>query len=92
MTKVRVPDTFQLGAISPFSAFLASQKISKLRVFKAVVHSNSPRLQNILMVYITIMYDSKSFHRTAPSTAMTPLIRPSDFDRSNHVIDPGSNA
>jgi hypothetical protein len=31
--KTRVPDTFQLGAISAILAFLASRKINKLRVF-----------------------------------------------------------
>jgi len=29
--KIRVPDTFQLGAILPFFAFLASRKINKFR-------------------------------------------------------------
>jgi hypothetical protein len=44
--KSRVPDTFQLGAILPFFAFLASRKINKLRVFNTPDYSDSPRLQN----------------------------------------------
>jgi hypothetical protein len=32
---LRVPDTFQLGAILAFCAFLVSRKIDKLRVFNA---------------------------------------------------------
>lgn len=31
--KIRVPDTFQLCAILPFSAFFASRRINNLRVF-----------------------------------------------------------
>jgi hypothetical protein len=45
--KPRVPDTVQLGAISPFSAFLASLKISNLRVFNIREYSDSPRLHHI---------------------------------------------
>ena len=43
----RVPDTFQLGAISPCPAFLASRKINNLRVFNPPQYSNSPRLQAV---------------------------------------------
>jgi hypothetical protein len=43
--KSRVPDTFQLGAISPCSAFLASRQINKLSVFNKPEYSDSPRLQ-----------------------------------------------
>jgi hypothetical protein len=42
--RIRVPDTFQLGAILPFSAFLASRKINKLRVFNNREYSDSLRL------------------------------------------------
>lgn len=41
-----VPDTFQLSAISQFSAFLACRKINKLRVFNTRQYSDSPRLQD----------------------------------------------
>jgi len=44
--KSRVPDTFQLSAILPCSAFLASRKISNLRVFNNPEHSDSPRLHH----------------------------------------------
>jgi hypothetical protein len=44
--KSHVPDTFQLGAIFPFSAFLASRKINKLCVFNNHEYSDSPRLQD----------------------------------------------
>jgi hypothetical protein len=42
--KTRVPDTLQLGAILPCSAFLASRKINKLRVFNTREYSDSPCL------------------------------------------------
>jgi hypothetical protein len=44
--KMHVPDTFQFGAISPFSAFLASRKIRNLRVFNKPKYSDSPRLHH----------------------------------------------
>jgi hypothetical protein len=44
--KTRVPVTFQLGAISPCSAFLACGKINNLRVFNTPEYSNSPRLHS----------------------------------------------
>jgi hypothetical protein len=45
--KSRTPDTFQLGAILPFFAFLASRKINKLRVFNTPDYSDSPRLHHL---------------------------------------------
>ncbi len=42
--RIRVPDTFQLGAISPCSAFLACRKINKLRVFNTPGYSDSLHL------------------------------------------------
>jgi hypothetical protein len=42
--KVRVPDTFQLDAISDARVFWTSRKINKLRVFNTSKHSNSPGL------------------------------------------------
>jgi len=44
--KTRVPDTFQLGAILSYTAFLAGRKINNLRVFNIPEYSNSPRLQD----------------------------------------------
>jgi len=44
--KSRVPDTFQLAAILPFFAFLASRKINKLRAFNKPDYSDSPRLHH----------------------------------------------
>src|SRR5713101_7763988 len=46
LASVCVPDTFQLGAILPFFAFLASRKINKLRVFNTSEYSDSPRLHD----------------------------------------------
>ena len=40
-------DTFQLAAILPCSAFLASRKINKLRVFNKPEYSDSPRLHHL---------------------------------------------
>src|SRR5262249_49614488 len=40
--KTRVPDTFQLSAILPFSAYCALRKNNNLRVFNTPVHSDSP--------------------------------------------------
>jgi len=51
--KIRVPDTFQLGAILPFFAFLASRKINKLRVFNTSEYSDSPRLHHLNTSVIT---------------------------------------
>ncbi len=50
--KIRVPDTFQLGAILPFFAFLASRKINKLRVFNTSEYSDSPRLHDLKVFII----------------------------------------
>src|SRR6266850_1538488 len=47
LPKSRVPDTFQLGAILPCSAFLASRKINNLCVFNRHEYSDSPRLHHI---------------------------------------------
>jgi len=44
--KSHVPDTFQLTAFFPFSAFLASRKINKLCVFNNHEYSDSPRLHH----------------------------------------------
>jgi hypothetical protein len=44
--KSRVPDTFQLDAILPFSAFVAPRKINNLRVFNNSEYSDSPRLHH----------------------------------------------
>jgi hypothetical protein len=44
--KSHVPDTFQFAAILPCSAFLASRKINKLRVFNTCEYSD-PRLHHI---------------------------------------------
>ncbi len=44
--KIRVPDTFQLGAILPFPTFLASRKINNLRVFNNPEYSDSSRLHH----------------------------------------------
>src|SRR5438552_1912323 len=41
--KPHVPDTFQLGAIWQFSAFVASRKINNLRVFNRLEYSDSHR-------------------------------------------------
>jgi hypothetical protein len=41
--KGRVPDTFQLGAISDSGAFYASRKINKLFVFNGLEYSDSHR-------------------------------------------------
>jgi len=46
ISSLRVPLTFQLGAILPCSAFLASRKINKLRVFNTHKYSDSPRLHD----------------------------------------------
>ena len=43
----RVPDTFQLGAILSYTAFLASRKINKLRVFNTPEYSNSPLVHQL---------------------------------------------
>jgi hypothetical protein len=45
--KARVPDTFQLGAISWYCAFLAGRKVSNLRVFNGSGYSDSPRLHHL---------------------------------------------
>jgi hypothetical protein len=44
--KSRVPDTFQVGAISEFSDFPASRFFYKLRVFNTREYSGSPRLHH----------------------------------------------
>jgi hypothetical protein len=44
--KSRVPDTFQLGAILPILAFLASREINKLHAFNGAEYSSSPRPQD----------------------------------------------
>jgi hypothetical protein len=44
--KTRVPDTFQLGAISWYCAFSAGREINNLRVFNTREYSDSPRLQD----------------------------------------------
>jgi hypothetical protein len=49
--KSRVPDTFQLGAIPDARAFLASRKISNLRVFNTAEYSDSPRLHQTFRLY-----------------------------------------
>jgi hypothetical protein len=54
----RVPDTFQLGAISPFSAFRAARKIDKLRVFRTPEYSDSPRLPHIFVLGATPLFAS----------------------------------
>ena len=41
--KIRVPDTFQVGAISDARAFCASRKINKFRVFNNPEYSDSHR-------------------------------------------------
>jgi hypothetical protein len=43
-SKPRVPDTFQLGAISAFFDFRARQFFNNLSVFSKPEYSNSPRL------------------------------------------------
>jgi hypothetical protein len=42
--KSRVPDTFQLSAILPLSAFWASREISNIRVFNTHEYSDSRRI------------------------------------------------
>ena len=42
----RVPDTVQLGAISPFPAFLTVLKLSNLRVLNTVIVPTSPASTN----------------------------------------------
>ena len=54
ISSLRVPLTFQLGAILPCSAFLASRKINKLRVFNTHKYSDSPASTIFLI-------DSKDF-------------------------------
>jgi hypothetical protein len=39
---IRVPDTFQAGAVLPFSAFLTARKINYLHVFNNPEYSHSP--------------------------------------------------
>jgi hypothetical protein len=48
--KSRVPDTFQLGAISWYCAFLAGREISNLRVFNRSEYSDSSRLHHFVAV------------------------------------------
>ena len=43
----RVPDTFQLGAILEYAAFLAGRKTNNLRLFNRLEHSDSPRLHHL---------------------------------------------
>jgi hypothetical protein len=47
--KPRVPDTFQLGAILSYRAFLAGRKINNLRVSNNAEYSNSPRLHHLIV-------------------------------------------
>jgi len=44
---LRVPDTFQLGAILQYRAFLASQVFNNLRVFNTREYSDSFRLHHV---------------------------------------------
>jgi hypothetical protein len=45
----RVPDTFQLGAILAYTAFLAGREINNLRVFNTPEYSDSPRLHHFFV-------------------------------------------
>jgi hypothetical protein len=54
----RVPDTFQLGAILPFCAFLAARKMNNLRVFNGPEHSDSPRLHHTKAFIINMLQNS----------------------------------
>ena len=54
--KSRVPDTFQLGAISAFFDFRARRFFNNLRVFNTPEYSNSPRLHHLfLCVFIGVL-------------------------------------
>jgi hypothetical protein len=55
----RVPDTFQLGAILSYTAFLASRKINRLRVFNTPEYSNSPRLHHLFVKQVCVFWISK---------------------------------
>jgi len=58
----RVPDTFQLGAILSFTAFLAGRKINKLRVFNTPEYSSSPRLHHLLLCVFVGYFTVFRFH------------------------------
>jgi hypothetical protein len=45
--KSRVPDTFQLGAISAATAFSASRFFDNLRIFNGREYSDSPRRHHL---------------------------------------------
>ena len=70
--RIRVPDTFQLGAISPCSAFLACLKINKLRVFNTPGYSDFPRLQNFNYFVINGLRGICGVHVPLASTRVTP--------------------
>jgi hypothetical protein len=70
--KIRVPDTFQLGAILPFFAFLASRKINKLRVFNTSEYSDSPRLQSLNCCVINGLHRILASLLHSCSTRTTP--------------------
>jgi hypothetical protein len=56
--RFRVPDTFQLAAIFPFSAFLASRKIINLPLFNPVEQTNP---QPVGLVSLGLSFPERDF-------------------------------
>jgi hypothetical protein len=73
--EARVPDTFQLAAILPFAAFLASRNINNLHVFNTLECFDSPRL-HFCKYFIHIQLISSVFARA----------RYVGFDGSHHHL------